>query len=247
MRHERTLDDLWAMACPETAPFDPEQHLSLLPKAQRYLRHALAPGTRLAVAVRLRMHGTIKLGRWLPFTAEQVIHRDHGMLWVATVRWFGLPIRGSDRLSDGAGAMRWTCFGLPVLNKTGPDITRSTVGRAQVESVWLPSLLAHRDVVWTSKGTDQLQASAVRHGSPMDLALTIDPTGRIQTAALPRWGDPDGTGFREEIFGAMVDDEATFEGITIPTRLRVGWFLGTPRFATDGEFFRVTIDHATFR
>jgi len=41
--------------------------------ARRYLGHAIAPGTVLASSVRLWMHGQIKLERWLPFVAEQVI------------------------------------------------------------------------------------------------------------------------------------------------------------------------------
>lgn len=69
---------------------------------RRYLAHAIAPGTPLAGAVRLRMHGEIKLRGWMPFTAEQVLHRGRGMIWRATVRRRGLWIRGDDRLVDDA-------------------------------------------------------------------------------------------------------------------------------------------------
>jgi hypothetical protein len=49
---------------------------ALLPEPARlYLEHAIAPGTPLASAVGLRMRGEIKRRRWLPLTAEQVIHR----------------------------------------------------------------------------------------------------------------------------------------------------------------------------
>ena len=41
--------------------------------------------------------------------------------------------------------------------------------------------------------------------------------------------------------------EKAFDGITIPTTMRVGWYFGSDRFATEGEFFRVTVDHAEFR
>lgn len=44
-----------------------------------------------------------KLGRWLPFTAEQVIAPDRGMIWNATVRINGMPICGFDRLIEGQG------------------------------------------------------------------------------------------------------------------------------------------------
>jgi hypothetical protein len=48
------------------------------------------------------MHGEIKLRGWMPFTAEQVLHRGRGMIWRATVRRRGLWIRGDDRLVDDA-------------------------------------------------------------------------------------------------------------------------------------------------
>jgi hypothetical protein len=34
---------------------------------------------------------------------------------------------------------------------------------------------------------------------------------------------------------------------TIPTRVRVGWYFGTSRFESEGEFFRATIEDAIFR
>ncbi len=38
-----------------------------------------------------------------------------------------------------------------------------------------------------------------------------------------------------------------FGGFTIPIRLRVGYFVGTDRVESDGEFFRATIDVAAYR
>lgn len=35
--------------------------------------------------------------------------------------------------------------------------------------------------------------------------------------------------------------------IFIPTRMRVGWHFGTERFESEGGFFRVAIDDATYR
>jgi len=43
-----------------------------------YLSHTMAGDTAPAAAVRLRMHGEIRLKRWTPFRAEEVIHRDRG-------------------------------------------------------------------------------------------------------------------------------------------------------------------------
>jgi len=71
--------------------------------------------------------------------------------------------------------------------------------------------------------------------------------GRLKTFKLPRWGNPDGAEFRYVDFGGIVEAEGTFCGYTIPTRLRIGWYFGTERFASEGEFFRATIEDAIYR
>jgi hypothetical protein len=90
------LDKLWESAPAGEGAFGAGLTAGLPEGARRYLEHAVAPGARLATAVRLLMHGEIKLRRWLPFRAEEVIRRDRGMLWSATVRMAGLPVRGFD-------------------------------------------------------------------------------------------------------------------------------------------------------
>src|SRR5439155_96324 len=63
------LDGLWNSA-PASAGTFSWQHTARLPEpARRFLEHAIAPDTPLASE--LRMHGEIKLGRWLPATARR--------------------------------------------------------------------------------------------------------------------------------------------------------------------------------
>jgi hypothetical protein len=110
---------------------------------QEYLAHAVAAGTPLASAVRLRMHGSIKLKRWRKFRAEQVIVRERGMIWRARVRVRAFTIRGEDRFLDGEATMNWKILGvLPLLRAAGADVTRSAAGRVAAEAIWLPSMLA---------------------------------------------------------------------------------------------------------
>jgi hypothetical protein len=54
--------------------------------ARRHLAQAIAPGTPLATSARLRMRGRIKVGRWLPFRARQVLNPHHGFVWAARGR-----------------------------------------------------------------------------------------------------------------------------------------------------------------
>ncbi|MBB6050793.1 DUF6920 family protein [Armatimonas rosea] len=246
-----SLEELWDTSSDPSLPvgvFKPEQLAPLPLSAQRYLSHAIAPETPLASAVRLKMHGTIKLQSWLSFRAEQVIRWHQGFIWRATVFKYGLPIRGTDSLINGQGAMSWKLLGLvPVMQATGPDTTRSAIGRAQVESVWLPSVLCQPDVIWSQ--SDELHPNARRtlHDETSTLRLAVDESGRPQSASLLRWGNPDGMAFPYENFGGLFEEEKSFDGYTLPTQVRVGWHFGTPRFKTDGEFFRATIESARFR
>jgi len=240
-------DDLWREAPPATDRFDPAALAGLPAAAQRLLGHALAPGAPLSRAVRLEMSGTIRLGDWRPFEAEQVIVRGRGLIWAARLRMGGLPIRGSDRLLDGEGAMRWALFGLiPFLRAGGPDITRSARGRLRAETIWLPSALADPAVAWTETH-GRLTAQVPVDGEPGDLELATDAGGRLREVRLARWGNPGGGAFREAPFGGVMEAEGTFQGLTIPTCVRVGWWFGTERFEREGEFFRAELHRAEFR
>lgn len=241
------LDALFDAAPKADQTFDPTAIAHLPPAAQRYLAHAIAPHTPLASAVRLRMHGAIKLSRWRSFTAEQVIVRDRGMIWRAKVKMGAATIRGLDSFLDGAGAMQWKLCGiLPVLRASGPDVTRSSAGRFAAELVWLPSLLCSDSVSWDTADSATARAHFAVDTHDEDLELTLSG-GSLQSVALPRWGNPDGGDFREVEFGAAVDQEGTFSGYTIPVRLRVGWYFGTGRFEREGKFFQATIDDAEYR
>jgi hypothetical protein len=241
------LDALWDSAPRASEIFDHATFAHLPMAVQRYLAHAIAPGTPRASAVRLRMHGAIKLKRWRPFNAEQVIVRDRGMIWRANVRMSGMTIRGSRRFVDGAGAVRWRIGGvLPICRASGPDITRSAADRFAAEMIWLPSILFGGDVSWSANEPDVAHARFAVDGRAADVALTLSQ-GSLQSVALPRWGNPGGGRFHDVDFGAIVEQEATFGGYTIPARMRVGWYFGTDRFDTDGKFLHATIDDAAYR
>lgn len=255
---DRDFDELWAGGTSATAThFDPLSIAALPGAAQRYLSHSIAPGSLIASAVRLRMHGEIRLKNdWSPFDADQVIRWERGFVWRARVKMKGLPVSGSDRWVDGAGAMRWKLFGLiPIIAADGPDISRAALGRIEIESVWLPTVLLASDVTWSASDAVHVDHVGVGlhladHSAHLD--LSIDAGGRLRTACIARWGNPEWANhvqkeFHEYPFGAVVSDERTFDGITIPSAMRVGWYFGESRFESEGEFFRVTIDHAEFR
>lgn len=231
------LDRLWESVEPGREVFSADRIASLSSAAQRYLSHAIEEGAVLARAVRLHMEGEIKLKNWAPFRAEQVITADGEMIWRASAHMGGLPISGYDRLLDGAGEMRWRLLGLiPVMSAAGDDVTRSAKGRLAAESIWLPSLLC--DASWSD--------NCARVGE-IDVAFGIAESGALESVSLERWTDFGGEGYRYQPFGGLIEEEKAFDGYTIPSRVRVGWFFGSDRFESEGEFFRAEVTSAEFR
>ena len=68
---------------PEPARFGAAELAGLPEPVQRHLAQAITPGTALATSARLRMRGHIKVGRWLPFRARQILNPHNGFVWAA--------------------------------------------------------------------------------------------------------------------------------------------------------------------
>jgi hypothetical protein len=206
---------------------------------QRYFGAAVRPGTPLAVAARLQMRGTIKLGVWLPFRAREVLAPRTGFVWAARV---GAVITGFDQYADGTGGMEWKLGGVvPVVHAESNDVARASAGRAGAESLWLPtSLLPQFGVAWRARDRDHIVAAFDVGVHPVEVEFSLDADGRVRSVVLDRWGDPDGSGsWGLHRFGVEVTDYATFDGVSIPSRGRAGWHFGTEKF-DEGFRYRIT-------
>lgn len=225
---------------PPTGVFEPGRLSELPEAAARWLRAAVRPGTPLTRAAVLQMRGEIKLGRWRPFTASQVVSPDTGFIWAATARLAALPVSGFDRYSSGTGQMRWRVFGaIPVMSATGPDIDRSAAGRLAAESVFVPT--AYAKATW-APGPDADTAVATWHLDEHveSIQLRVSADGALREVSMSRWGNPGGAAYGRHPFGVIVEDQASFDGIRLPSAVRAFWEWGTAR-QTDGEFLRAHI------
>lgn len=237
---------LWSSAPKPRSVFSPELARHLPGPAERYLVHALAPGSPLSEAVRLEMHGHIRLkGTYHPFEASQVSVWGTGFRWDARVSVGGLPVTGFDRLSRGAADMRWKLLGMiPMVRASGADVTRSALGRMMAEAVWLPAVLLRSDVTWRFESPSSATATMHLGGESASLSIEVDGKGALRSLRLERWGSLAGEPARYHAFGGYVDAERSFGGVTLPTKLRIGWLFGSERFEPEGEFFRVEVDDA---
>lgn len=219
--------------------FDPATIASLPRPAQRYLSAAIEPGAPLALAARITMVGSIKLGaRWVRFSGEETLAPHDGFCWTARTR---VGIAGSDHYAAGAGALDWRLFGLiPVMRASGPHIARSAAGRAAGEAAWIPTTLVPQPgTTWEERdGDDHVAVRIDTDGHQTTIELIIDELGRLTQASYDRWGDPDGSGtFASHRFVMEATDHATFGSLTVPAAGVVGWQHGT-EWSPEDAFFR---------
>lgn len=197
----------------------------------------------MASAVKLKMTGEIRLKKWTPFEAEQVVKAEKGFVWQARVKSGLAFITGFDQFIGEIGEMRWKLLGLfPVMSGTRHDISRSAKDRYAIEHIFLPTALARPSIEWT------IEENLISVKSPglSRVDLQINDIGAVQSVSMQRWGNPGDSAVGLYPFGGFVDEESTWEGCTIPSQLRIGWHFGTDNFAA-GEFFRANISHAEFR
>ena len=226
--------------------FDADDLRGLPSAARSLLAHALAPGVALHSVVTLEMEGEIKLKRWMPFRARQVLRAGSGFVWEATVGRAPVRIRGGDTYFRGVGTLAFKLWGLVrVAHATGPDIDRSAAGRLAAETVaWAPQALIPRmGASWAGGGPDGAVVTLPIGEDPIEVAVVVEPGGRLRELSMQRWGDPDSGGFAEHRFGASVDSLIEVAGVTIAGAGGVGWWWGTPR-QEEGEFFRYRITDA---
>lgn len=234
------------------AVFDVAMLTGLPEVAQRYFLHAIAPGTPLKTTVALRMKGTFLLGdrnsnQPYEMEARQILAPPDAFVWLPIMRSGVVQITGSDGLLDGKAWTRFWINGLvPVVNgQSTPDLVRSAQFRSAVESIWAPAALLPRDgITWHAKGANVAVVSINTFEVPVVIELTLDESGALIQVVGQRWSDANPEkAFRLQPFGGSVEGEATFEGYTIPTMIRVGNLFGTDDFL---PFFQAEIVEATY-
>ncbi|MEA2222881.1 MAG: hypothetical protein QOH83_1257 [Solirubrobacteraceae bacterium] len=212
---------------------------------QRFINHAIRDGTALHGGMRLTMTGRIKVGTWLPFTAEQTAD-GRSFAWCARVGWGPItPLRVLDRYADGAGTTEGRLLGcLTLFHGDDFDTTRSSAARAAIESfVFAPlSVLPSRGVAWRAETEDIIVARFDLPPEHPEVRARIDEQGAIRTVSALRWGNAGEKTFQYIPFGGEVHAERRFGDLALPSDLTVGWWFDTPRYA---PFFKAQIDDSS--
>ena len=119
-----------------TRRFSSDMLAGLDEPVRRYFSHAISDGAALPNGVRMAMSGRIKVGLWLPFTAEQTVD-GRSFTWRARVGRGPLtPLRVTDRYADAAGSTEGRLLGrVTLFDAHDANTARSAATRAAIESV----------------------------------------------------------------------------------------------------------------
>ena len=118
--YERKLSRIWRALEGKMpgARFSENMVAGLPEPAQRYLLHAIAPGTPLASSVELRMEGKFRLkseADWFNLQAEQILSPPKGFVWKARAGKGSIRFSGADfYFNKSAGLHFWLWGVIPV-------------------------------------------------------------------------------------------------------------------------------------
>jgi hypothetical protein len=193
------------------------------------------------------MNGRIRLRRWHQFRAVQLYAPSKGYLWAARARFGLITLSGYDRYLDGDAELRWSLGGhVPVMAGTGVDVVRAAAVRAAIDAVLVPTALVGPNVTWREGSSPNSAIAEWRSGElVLRPEITVANDGSLVSVATQRWSHPKGEEWSDVPYGGFVGDELVFDGIRIPTTMRVGNNFGTPKWLA-GESSRVTITSVDF-
>jgi hypothetical protein len=93
------------------------------------------------------------------------------------------------------------------------------------------SLLPRNGVRWEALDDESARATIKIDEETITLDLFIEPYGRLREIRILRWGNQTEDGGYDYIpFGGQIQEERAFGGYTIPSKVGVGWRLGTDRY-----------------
>jgi hypothetical protein len=206
---------------------------------RRYFTHAIAHGAPLEPRMRLLMKGRIKVGLWLPFTAQQDCDGS-SFIWRAQVPGQVRLLTVTDSYDDGRAAIDGRLLGaVRLFHSEDENIVRSAAGRTVTEGIVAPiGLLPSPTCIWRAESDNEIVVEVALALERPALHVTIDNDGAVQSVNLQRWGDAGDKAFDYIPFGGDILAEKRFGDFVLPARLRVGWWHGTGRFS---PFFEAEI------
>jgi hypothetical protein len=215
---------------------------------QRYFLHAIQAGTPLASSLHFSWSGVVRDAndtKWLPVEVNETLTPGVGFAISGIAKLGIIPLKGTAYCFEGSARTKvWLANALPIFDAKDTEHHADLVKRLAMWSILVPSaLLPKRGVVWEAEDEEHLTATIGSNGGSIRLLLTIGPNGEVREVLSERFGQE--VGVHEYIpFGFIVENERHFNGYTVPSSIRAGWWYGSENYK---EWERWTLDEARYR
>jgi hypothetical protein len=200
----------------------------------RYLRWCLdewRPLRLLRIAQRGTLRTDVHSGRWMPFTADQLVApAAAAFLWDAHVRMGPLlHVRVRDAFIEGRGSGHASLLSAFTVSSAAgtPEMNAGSLHRFLAEAVWYPTaLLPSPYLRWRPLDDSRAVAEMSVHDVSVSLEFRFADTGEVTGIYTPaRWGTFPG-GFAQRGWEGHFRTYRTLGGVRVPTEADVGWYDG---------------------
>lgn len=209
--------------------------LQNLPKpVQNYFRYALTDSLPFIRTTRLEQVGKLKVTprsrNWSTFRSTQIISEDPvSFIWDAKIKFaplFHIRVRDSFIDAIGEGNVYLMSAISVSSDRDKPELNSGALYRYLAEAVWHPTaLLPQSGVVWESLDENR----AIAHFKKFDITVSLEfrfnrsgeITGIYTNDRYGKFGDK----YIKYPWEGRFSEYREFNGIKIPTRGEVGWYL----------------------
>jgi len=199
---------------------------------RRYLNLALPRSACRPRSARFSQRGQFLLrppDLWRPFTAMHTMRTaPPGFAWDARIRVLpGIDVTVRDGFHLGAGSMRATVLGIPILSVADtPEISEGALQRYLAEGAWCPTaLLPSNGVAWTALDASSARAMIVAGKTRASLDFHFGRDGLIERVYTAARGRAVGKLFVPTAWQGRLWNYAERDGLLIPLSSEVEWLL----------------------
>lgn len=229
---QQEIDHFWSEV-PVQSSFINQQSVENLPSlVQQWMARSRVTGKEKIQAVHFNQTGEMKTspeGNWLPVNAEQYVKTEvPGFLWIANVKAAPfIHLAGRDKYLDGQGHMLIKLMSLiPVADSRGEKIDQGTLLRYLAEMIWYPTAALQDYISWEQLDSQKVKATMTYGGITASGIFTFNDQGKVIGFEAQRYYDRrEGATLEKWVIAIDENSYRSFEGIQVPTRVKVIWEL----------------------
>ncbi len=224
--------------------------VATLPRpVQQYLEHVIKDGTEQIRFATVHQSGewrALSQPEWGKLKAKAHYTGTHpGLVWHAMIK--SSPFMWTDAqllYNDGKGSGFVKYLGMVTLfDPQGPEVGTALLSRILMEAVWFPtSLIPSGSMRWEAVDAHSARAVLMDHGQNITATFYFNERNEVERVVTrDKYRDAE-TAYEREQCTMYCSDYKEFQGIKIPTTVRIEWNLEEDDF----EYGRIRVDDAIF-